>query len=225
MQSHWDSAHGVAGTVARLLLQYKTSNNEEKRTTAIRWERSSTCRGCLNLWKHGVWSLLLPQTTKLLSITDALWETAHSFLAKTCARWMKRDSDLRTSKLEQIMITLQPPSSPSLACAGWYRLPHLAEMLCLPKALLQTPASVGLGHQCGWYRLGQGSAVTWGNYHLLPKHRSVPSPKEGTSISLLNVSLLTKASLQTGSGEEPFQTNKKLSSGEDFVLIHFSYLD
>lgn len=115
------------------------------------------------------------------------------------------------------MITLQQPSSPSLACAGWYRLPHLAEKLCLHKALLHTLASTGLGHQCGWDQLGQGWAVVWGNYHLLLKYRSVLGPKEGTSISLPNVFLPTKASLQTDSGEEPFWTKKQLSSGDGFL--------
>lgn len=198
----------MAGTVARLLLQYKTSNNEEKEDYCNQMGKIFHLQ---RLFKSSeTWCLVTaaPPNHKAVSITDALWETAHSFLTKTCARWMKRDSDPRTSKLEQIMITLQLPSSPSLACAGWYRLQHLAEMLCLPKALLRTPASAGLGHQCGWYQLGQGSAVTWGNHRLLPKHRSVPSPKEGTSISLLNVSLPTKATLQTDSGEEPFWTNK-----------------
>lgn len=83
------------GTKLAIKRKSKTINKAEKRTTAIRWERSSTCRGCSSLWKQCLVTAA-PSNHKAVSITDALWETADSLFPETYTEWMKRDTVPRT---------------------------------------------------------------------------------------------------------------------------------
>lgn len=86
MQSHWDSAYGVAGSAVGLMLWYKTSKKEEQQNYELigKQDHSSQMgkffhvQRSLKSLEDGVWSLLFPQTTVAgLSITDDWWETQH----------------------------------------------------------------------------------------------------------------------------------------------------
>lgn len=121
--------------------------------------------------------------------------------------------------------------APSLAYSPWCRLPHPAEMLCLQRALLQTPASAGLGPQCDWDWLGQGSVAVWGNNYLaittVGRSHSGPinnCPQERTSSSFAFLSwardFFIWLTLENHHYAKTFSAMAKISWGKGQLTLH-----
>lgn len=165
------------GTKLEIKRKSKTINTEKKRTTAIRWERSSTCRDCLSLWEHGVWSLLIPQTTKL------------SVLVMRCGKhgvfsfpWDLRsvDEEGHSSKDFKTAADRDNPPATILTLASMCRLVE-APTSCRDVLLVQSfAANPGQRRSQSPAWLGLGSAVVRGNYCLAPETSIFAKPQGGS---------------------------------------------